>query len=562
MNVEKIIETIQEAFCNGEIEKFVSLFAEDLPNIYYIRRWFISYAIKFETPVDCNVSIYKKKSCIEYKLRIKLYFQNYDNEDLLLWIKFNSEHIERAKFSFVECEKYKAHTAGDKRRNLNVKLDTHKDSLDKEGLRYLRDARDPLTPQIYARAIVKSMRYRMSNYEINCAALLADIMSVSTSIIANETNNKGKKSCFEELIGYARNCLLPIDAEDVDVPINEKCSRSMRSIDEVLYEVEKKGGAAVNCIENISFFISMLYHLHILDDFYIIMQPFHFIAICKIEEKYYLISFNDVVIMRQKRIYGNSEVLRVFNEKYYFDFDSNATNMPRNEIQKMYAFFENFKVFPLKEGNQNKLPLNTIPFNINSAYFIKEIYRNSYYDPQSIYTWAKYSYQTLMVKKPQAFIISAFHSKKLQLFAAKIERIKDLIRWVTHYISKDSLFSESDRVMVPEQVFKYRIADAKSLAVFMYAVVYLNRSIETGGVVVTNISSYLVLNANKNYTIIDTDQKRYVDKISGQIQFAFNEKISYNVFFDEEDELENINWIRRKKNETNRNCREITYDIL
>lgn len=549
MNIEKIIETIQEAFYYGEEEKFVNLFAKNLPNIYYIRRWFISYAIKFETPVDCNVSIYKKKSIIEYELRIELCFQNYDNEDLLLWVKLNNEHIECAKFSFVECEKYKAHTETHKRHNLNAKIDSYNTWVDKEGLHYLRDAKDPLTPQIYARSVIKSMRYRMSNYEINCAALLADVMSMSTSsIIADITISKDKTYYFEELVSYACNYLLPIDVEDVDVSINEKFSLPMRNIDEVLYEVKKEGGTSVNCIENISFFISILYHLRILDDFYIIMQPFHFIAICKIEEQYYLISFNDVVIMRQKRIYGNSEVLRVFNEKYYFDFDSNTTNMPENEIQKMYAFFEYFRAFPLKRGNWKKLQLSTIPFNTNSSYFIKDIYRNSYYAPQSIYTWAKYSYQTLMVKKPQAYIISSFYSKKMQAFATKIDGVEDLIHWVTLYISKGSLFSELDRVMVPEQVFKYRIADAKSLAVFMYAVIYMHKCIDTGGIVITDVSSYIVFNfSNDNYTIIDTNQKGYVEKINGQVQFAFNEKISYNIFFNEADELDNITWLRRKK---------------
>ena len=201
MNIEKIIETIQEAFYYGEEEKFVNLFAKNLPNIYYIRRWFISYAIKFETPVDCNVSIYKKKSIIEYELRIELCFQNYDNEDLLLWVKLNNEHIECAKFSFVECEKYKAHTETHKRHNLNAKIDSYNTWVDKEGLHYLRDAKDPLTPQIYARSVIKSMRYRMSNYEINCAALFADVMSMSTSsIIADITISKDKTYYFEELV--------------------------------------------------------------------------------------------------------------------------------------------------------------------------------------------------------------------------------------------------------------------------------------------------------------------------------------------------------------------------
>lgn len=556
----RIKKDIEYDFLYGDADSFMKHFDIDEVNKFHTRKWFESYALVFDRPQNCHVQIDSMQSSVRSfsgVIKIHLDYMKYDSEVLLLYFVWDHEKdvIISSKFTVQNAfdtiyktgvEELSFHAAGD-----FIEEETEQKDL--------KEAEDPLEPRLYARILIKSMRYRMTNPEINSAALLSDCMSYQNIKFAKQLKNKNLTECLYALNKFAKKYIEaktdPETGGEKAVSPKEQALLSMKSLDDSFYEIKKQGSTKVNCLENISFYLSTLQLIGIeISDYYVIVQPFHFIAIVSIDKDMYLISFNDLISMTESRLYGDSSVQSIFNPFMFYNLDMGVTNMSKQEISGLKAFFTRVPVFPIRSIPEEKYckekETDTLPSykQYESADRLcrairKYVFEKSRIQPDSVFTWAKYAYQLLDVKKPQAYIISGFLSKIIQDFSKNVTDITELLQWIKENLDIGSIFSESDRIMTAEQVFTHGTAADHDLALFFYTVLTAAKRLANGGIIMTSDTSYVIGSSGGSYHIWNMRGMEEDKTISGQILVAFNETTSYNYKFDSADEIEKLQWL-------------------
>jgi hypothetical protein len=565
MDSEKLINHMFQDQCEalktGEIERFMKWFRLTAVSDYYLRRWFNGYAVKKAQPVGCRFKIENLKlpagALIQCEIIFDLDYSGYDPETAIFNVDIQKEDIPTALF-ITSCtvnmkpgrwfdEPVSAipiviAPQPDDREAINPKW-WEKNELSE--IAY--SSTDHLKESLYARAVPKSVRYRGSHPEIDSAAYLSDLMTLRLCKLAFALKSDDIIAMAKGLHLYGQKALTPKtynhaeQGNQSDLPVRELSLRPLLNVDEIFAGKKAHKPAAASCVEIASFYASML-RLGGIEPLkvFIVIQPFHYLTLFKLTHGFYIMSFNEVLPMGPGRLYGDTDVTRIVSPVYFLD-DKGQTNMPGDVLSSIRCFLqEGVPVFsgptpaektgtiPIEaEPNQRVRDFNT-PHELHNA-LRKHIFEMSRRYPASPFTWGKYSYQTLLVNQPQAYVTWSMKASETREFAKHIDSLEALFTWIQNNLKKGSIFQEPDRVMTADQVLRHRRGTPKDRALFAFVIAKLINAIRSGGIVLTIEASYVISHDGvHNKCIYDAQTWRTVSRINGGLILAFDDVHVYN----------------------------------
>jgi hypothetical protein len=409
-----------------------------------------------------------------------------------------------------------------------------------------QDSVDVLKASLYSRAAPSSARFRNTHPELDSAAIMADMMThrackLVYSFGSNDLATHCKKvNVFAQKVMTTRNYENLRRENHSYFPARELSLQPLLSIDEIFayWERDKSGPAEVGCSEVASFYVTM-YRLGGIapQNIYIIVQPFHYLSLFLLPKGNYIVSVNEVIPMNRNKLYGDTDVTRVVTPAFFLD-NSGQTNLTDAAITDLNELLRNnVPIFTIPEATEK---VNTMSWDVEPNYTIhncsyphemykaikKHVFTMSHTYPASPFTWAKYGYQTLLVNQPQAYLIWSLKAVECKEFVKSHSEPDSILHWLAKTDNR-SIFEEPERIMTADQVIRHYKAAPKDRALFLCAMLKLNDDLLSGGLVITDESSYAALGSGDKQRIIDCGTLTPVRQIKGKIIVAFDEKDCY-----------------------------------
>jgi hypothetical protein len=88
-------------------------------------------------------------------------------------------------------------------------------------------------------------------------------------------------------------------------------------------------------------------------------------------------------------------------------------------------------------------------------------------NPSSHYAGARYTLQTLLVRRPEAYLLRGMGTEAVRLAGRTYSTTDSFLDFLAAEIKDGSIFPETHRIMTGDQVFRYRRADAKGRALLV-----------------------------------------------------------------------------------------------
>ena len=555
------LQELGDALRAGEIEGFMKWFRLTSISDYYMRRWFRGYAVKKAPPAECRVKIENltplSGSLQQGVIVIDLFYEAYESERA--HFKVDLQKDERSPAFFItSCTihmnakdwldepatpvPFVIPRSQDRRETIDTGW-WEKSELSE--IAY--SSRDHLKESLYARAVPKSIRFRRSHPEIDSAAYLSDLMTLRLCQLAFSLKSDDITAMAKGLHAFGQKALIPKTYDNFggenqpDFPARELSLLPLFNVDEI-FAGEKAGQPVIaSCVEISSFYASML-RLGGIDPLqvFIVIQPFHYFTLFKLPRGYYIMSFNEVLPMSPNRLYGDTDVTRIVSPVYFLD-EAGQTNMPDQVLSATRDFFqEGVPVFSIPTAADKadtlpfeaEFPLRALDFNSPLELHTtlrKQVFTMSRKYPASPFTWAKYSYQTLLVNQPQAYVTWSLNAPASKNFAQETGSLETLFTWMQTHLKAGSIFQEPDRIMTADQVLRHRQGTPKDRALFVFAIAKLMKVIQSGGISLTSAGSYVVCDEGiQPRSIYDAQTLQKVSRITGRLILAFDNLHVYN----------------------------------
>ncbi|PJI06512.1 MULTISPECIES: hypothetical protein [Clostridium] len=569
---------------SGSIEEFMKWFKLNNYDDYYVRRWFNGYAVRLAQPEDCKFKFTKieceTNNIIYLQVIIKLNYKSFDDETITFDYKVNYD-IKKSILQIVDYSiKVKNGKWADAPQptseslsklpinyfSLNMEFLKNKYAYfndeewweDKEITEICKHSKEYLKANFYCRAIPKSVRFRNTHPEIDCAGLLSDIMTMTTARLAFYIGNEDLVSTAQKINLISKKNFIPRtnNEKDLKISVRELSLLPLYNIDELLAFKKNDDVIQASCAEMTSFYATLLRHAGMSSkNVFVVAQPFHYLTMFKLDRGYYIEHVNEIMPMSKTRLYEDTEVTRIFSPIYYLD-ESGQTNMPievENYVKKYFR--ESVPIFSIPKVTNRT---NVLPIDLESKISIKNcanpielhkrikkyVYMMSMKYPDSTFTWAKYSYQTLFVCQPEVYLIWSLKSQYSQRFSKKFTCLNQIFEWIKTELEMKSIFEENERIMTADQVIRHKKGNIKDRALFIATISTLCSCSIYSGIVITSESSYAVLyDEIEKLRIYDSENLKLVSKIKGNIVVAFDDKNSYSIFQSSKDEAPR--WLKK-----------------
>ena len=550
-----------EALLRGDEELFLKRVLVNGYDKYYLQKWFQGYAVQKASPIKCDYQIihvdHLGNDTYNVNIILNVFYLEYDNEEIsiLYSVKYDSEAdnilIIKAEISIKDdvFDCVEEESSGLKEEDFRIynKSGNEESWNQSELLEIIRHSKEDISPMIYARAIKKSVRFRNTHSEIDSAHVLSDIMSLKVQKIAEKIHGNSLEDTIKKLMNTVKNSVVSKSYSDLndDISIRELSLLEQFSFDENL-DFQKDGAIPMSCVELCSFYMCVLLLAGIdIKDIYVLTQPFHYLLLFKYENDFYIINSSEILKMSSTRIYMGTEVTRIFNPFLYLD--ENTTDMNENILETIVKRIS--KAVPIFElphnRNQNTLIESDDLFDFNGEMkngaerfhtcFLKYVFLMAEKYRDSVFTWAKYSYQSLYVCHPQAYFLSSVKDTKVQKFAESINTIQDLINYVFYEIDDESIFLEAGRVMMPRQVLDHKKGLSKDKALLMAVTIHVKKLSDEVAIVYSDKGDYVWIKSSDGVRkIYDIGRKEKVPEIDGDVLLAWNNTNLYSRFIDGE----------------------------
>lgn len=536
----KLVNQLSESLKTGNIDLWLkTIYSEDDMEIEAQRIWFRGYVLNV-VPLNvdisvCSISNLGTSIIVDCLLTFKYEF--YDKvidahvytiryveavrEWCVVWIEkkwlpFGEMNMD-TNTSFIPCTFSKADFSWWK---------------DNKELELVRKASDPLPANLYARAVTRNIRSREVHPELECASVLSNMLSLRVADIALSLYDPDPLKTLQALYDYASGkVLIRIERQDRTNNWSSKFTAPMFSFDEMLALAKGEIHISGNCSPIMSFYFSVLRLNGFLkqDIFQLRLNNYDILAVA-IDDEPYLFCTDRIMKVSARTLYYHTEISKIFNEEAFWSY-TGASTFSKNTVGQLINWFDNNSVFklpyPLGINDNDPIMLDDLlptfkeyssPIQLNKA-IRRAIFQISCDVPKSAYTYAKYAYQTLLVKKPQAYIISSIQSPVMQQFIREIPTIE--LFW--EYIDKlgdESIFLEEDRIMTADQVVRHTTGDAKAKALLFYVWMKMVYKVE-GAVIITDYSSYCFIN-NGRWETWDMHSKDKTIAPKGTMYLAFD----------------------------------------
>ncbi len=425
--------------------------------------------------------------------------------------------------------------------NLDKKLPVDNSSWwdNKMYLLLVKEAKDPLSHLVYARAIPRNIRFREAHPMIENASILANMMSLKIAFLASQIVDKSKLQILGNLYNGARGrMLVRLTRSDRDNSWAGKFLAPWYGFDEMDSNRKESEAIISNCSSIMSVHFSILRLAGFkLKELYKLRMHNQDALVANIDSDVYLFCSDKLIKLTNRTLYHTKTITKIFDDRWIWT-SMGATNLPKKIEDKLLQFLSkhmsNFDFTSEKSLQLSELPeceedipsLLDIkdPAKLNSQikhYVLKA--SNDY--PDSGFTWAKYAYQTLYVPKPETYAAWSVQSQAMQQFIRKYTDFQELKKFIGG-IKKESIFIENDRIMTADQVIRHGSGDFKSLALFMYTWFKLTSN-KGEFVCISNESSYCGWFDGVSWKIWDIVNEKTTSEIQGKLILAFDSKCSY-----------------------------------
>lgn len=557
-------ERLVTAFEHGNAEDFVKEFQLDTVSNYYMSRWFHGYAVNVETPKKVTLDILDINPVTNsvfwcHTKLCMIYEKSYDEEVDFNWKVIYKGEDETLRITETTMElkqpDWKENLKEIDLAQVRKNLEQIKDKTIPNRINWAEVTVDQtdlggenIPASVFSRAVAKSVRYRNTHPQIDSAAILADMMSLRMARFAFEMKELDVIGMLEMINSYAKKYFKTKTYDEFkeegmsEYSPKELSLLPLYSIDETLNESRSKDITEVSCVNLASFYVGLL-RLGGVDPFsvFVVIQPFHYLTVLEHENKYFTVSSNEVYPMTTERLYGDTEVVRIVSPSYYIDKNGEATVSEEEYHNIEQIFHKGIPIFILpqyKKGcskwpnDMNEL-LRIQNYTSPEAYhraiveFVKEKDRTY---PNSVYTWALYAYQTLLVTKPQAYLIWSIHSQDAVKFSKEIQSIDMLLDWMKENLDEGSIFEEEERIMTADQVLRNKKGGSKDKGVLFYTIIKLLYPAKTGGILLTDRNEcYVEIEENGKCSVYDMDICETKELDTTNVLLYFNDKkVRYN----------------------------------
>lgn len=396
---------------------------------------------------------------------------------------------------------------------------------------------DPLPASTYAKAISRTVRSREEHPEIECAAILSDLMSIYVSDLAAQLTAPDLLQSLANLYRFSRERVsIRITRSDRGNTWNSKLNAPWFGIDEIIALSSKLEFITGSCPSMMSFYFALLrLGGYGPNDLYQLRLHNHDVLLAKVGQETYLVRPDDVVLLTPRTLHYSSQVYKIFTDAWYWT-RFGATNLEEtsqpdflSSVQNAYSIFQ----FNVGKTNSNKhilpsddaLNLDAIKESGQAHSLIKKrILESSNRHPHSPFTWAKYAYQTLFVIKPEAYAICSLSNLALYAKTYQFSTLNDVFKLVQGF-GLQSIFKEDDRLMTADQVLLHERGDPRARALLLFAL-FGTIGDAPSFVLFTDQAAYTVRKNEKEWIIWDAATLKRVSSPRGNLLMAFDNKES------------------------------------
>lgn len=542
-----------ERFLAADLYGFMDHFQLNITNEYYLKRWFSGYMQKVESPVkvefeqeEINKIDDNRYNCL---VIFNLTYALHKEEEVCFELKFRMEN-DQIRFTSVNINQLNRKWILDD--SLSVVDDVIGRAMEPitstnghftQG-NEVKKVYDPERAALYARAALKSVRYRNTHPEIDCAAILSNMMSYRVAELAYQCKGVDEETVVKRVNYFLKKVFDAKTYEELKeddnsyFPARELSLLALSDYDEMIYNTIRLNNNELSCVDLCSFYIAVLRLAGFrAEQAFLITQPFHYLAAVKLKDKFLIISLNEVIAMKSNSLYGDTDLERIITPVQYAQ-NAGESNMTAKFLEQMKAVLKNeIPVFTemIITESLNEVPVEAESFPIASNYasamelhneMLQYVYDQSMKYPGSPFTWSKYAYQTLTVDKPQAYVIASINSVELKHFLKKYNSLLAVMTWLKELCNTESIYLEEDRIMTSGQVIRNCTGGHKDRAIFIYAALKGLNLFEKGLLCINSKSSYVIYRELKsgNKIIINSLDCGIYTQMPEDNQIIMNEK--------------------------------------
>lgn len=404
-------------------------------------------------------------------------------------------------------------------------------------LHYIEESTDPLHSSLYAKAIARTVRSREEHPELECAAILADMLSVSVHALARQIGAHNPLEVLAHLYTASQEQVtFSLTRSERNNTWHSKLHAPWYGFDEMLGS-QTNEHISGSCPSLMSFYAALL-RLNIFSPLHIFQLRLHNhdVLLIKIQQEIFLLCLDKLVKVNTKTLYYTNRVYKVFNDTWYFT-GFGATNLDEKtrtsfldiwDKKETPFLFNNTVISRYEHIQPFDAALHAIDNRSSYHHLKKRVLQFSRDYPFSTFTWAKYAYQTLYVSKPETYALWSLQTNLLAPFLLNYTHLQPLILDIARY-KNNSLFFENDRIMTADQVIRHKMGDAQSKALLLFAAVKKMRNTDTC-VLLTDQSSYCIWLDEKRWVFWDMAQMKEVREPEGHLLLAFDDTGSYSPF--------------------------------
>ncbi|HHV28122.1 hypothetical protein [Acetivibrio mesophilus] len=548
--VSKVVEKINEALRKNDLSMWMSLFYSEDDIAYEAQKiWFEKYMIEIK-PDNYNfvvLDISTNRANAVLRCRIEIEYSNFNplHETHI----YTVEYVEaRRDFCITWLEKLREpFMAGDKdsshwfdfMNNIDCTASYSNDWWKNNTLiEAAYEANDPDSPLIYARAITRNIRFREAHPILECASILACMMSAKLAWLAADIFDCDQLKYMGNVYNVTKDTVLVrLVRDDRDNTWTSKFLAPWYGFDEMLLFRDDKGLISCNCSSYMSFLAALLrIGGYAGKDVIQIRTGNQDALIISVGESNYLISSGKIEKLTEKSLYILKKISKLFSDCYFWT-EQGLTNIHRDKIvfyknliaSRTPIFDFSWKLNDKYVGtfDMDSVKLPDLISNKNPDSLNKDIRRNvfelSKEYPGSVFTWAKYASQTLYVSKPETYLSWSIQSPAVRDKIAVWNSLDEILEEIKELLNI-SIFSESDRIMTADQVLRHKRCDDKAKALLIFCWFKLKKGAKTF-VLFSDRSVYCAYKTETEWIYLDAKSGRKAVP-EGDILLALNDKRS------------------------------------
>lgn len=550
--ISRIGAILARAIQNQDKQAFMKYFSLSVVDEFYLETFFENYT---DSPVRACHYRTRLINKSQFWILLEITYENGERERVQFINTYDSNEsirITKVKFRCVSghveittskrlIESIRSELVKTARAGIEGSLSDYQWLMDIQ-----RNTREPDHQKQYARALSGSIRYRMSNPVIDCAIILANILSPRMRAVFYKyrENNlwstlKKANQIFQTM--FVHKSYDHVSKDPRKFPFRElSLEPAHNNFDEWVQRYLDNGmqPSSIMCSEIAPLYTAWLSLAGIPEEKqFLISLPFHYMCYVCVNGRDYLIDVNTITCINQKKVYGSyNRMTGVMTPQYYVD-QSGHTNMEfntyeewMNRLRSRLQCFRFESMYIPWDTVQTGIDLPSVcsktSDSVGQKALLSEIYQKAREQPESSYTWAKYVHQTMITGYPQCYIQHGLSDQMFKEFASSMqseEQLMDAVRT----LKDGSLFALPYQLMTIRQILQYGMGHENEKMLLYYCVMRQKYWIRKGYLTITTQGAY-VLYRNLVDKIQIQNLHGSCSEIYGDIYIAWNEEEHYS----------------------------------